>query len=942
MSESPFVGSIHDAGSGPDNGASTASNTAAPSYSSTQTTVVELLSTSATSSAFPESFGLSVSIKGRWIVAYSSSALYILSVRHLPAFQNSCRAFRVRRKPLAVAITDMGKFAVLTTSHKIDVYQCGEEQGNLLSGQCRKQETIFLNNEARTVAFSYCGEVVAAGSDVGIEIRNLSPGSVETDKRQINCAAVEFLSFSENGKSLLATTAARRTRVSTFISVNSAYEDALLEDNPITQPIGKVWITQLLFPERINARQAVFLPDAAGGSVNEVLAFDSHADRYSIWDITMKRFAGQKLAPPKDLRWSRSERFDDALPAVSCDGSHAALAVRFKGKKEVWTYHLAPDWRERATDSNMGSEEAFNNDDISPLQRIQLPSKDEGASPENITCLRWMEYNDAPIERLVVLISSATHSMPEDVVPSAAPAASGKIMLFDFRRTIPESNEESPETVIVDLDGIPITEGLADEVLELDREVDIVRRRTQVQRQRPDLSTRTNSSGSRTPRRSASSGSTTTLTRDASGSRSARRRRSFSSISSAGEGEDFGPITAVDEPYSQSQPRSQFSLNRAATMAANAPANRAHLRALPTRPLEYRRADGLREMPHESDADNWVPPPPPYTAEPDNTVSLPITSNPQAAAPYQPQPRARNQAPLSAATAPPASRPIAASRSAATPASAIAPVPVSIFNVPPPMSRTQTTTSVLPVPAVPVQLTPLIPRRPVASDIPLRSPLAPPMPGYLNSPMTFPPRSNSPGRVGPAALHMRTTSHPPSNSQSLPNSPATRIDGRDMPSPISHPPSSERTSGLHQRSESGGSIPRSAFGTVSTTPADLMRALPPAPGHQRPTSQIISPTNHHRNSSMIRENSRPALSRLATIDSNEISNNRHQTPHSSTNTTPETPGPRRQWWRIGGGREHPTRPPTAQSIHRAPQTRSTTPAPGRGKEKEGGMKCIVM
>jgi hypothetical protein len=71
---------------------------------------------------------------------------------------------------------------------------------------------------------------------------------------------------------------------------------------------------------------------------------------------------------------------------------------------------------------------------------------------------------------------------------------------------------------------------------------------------------------------------------------------------------------AFEAPYDNQQPRSQMSLARAATVAAVSPANRRHLRALPFRPLEYRRADGMREFPHESDADNWVPPPPAYTA----------------------------------------------------------------------------------------------------------------------------------------------------------------------------------------------------------------------------------------------------------------------------------------------------------------------------------------
>jgi hypothetical protein len=106
--------------------------------------------------------------------------------------------------------------------------------------------------------------------------------------------------------------------------------------------------------------------------------------------------------------------------------------------------------------------------------------------------------------------------------------------------------------------------------------------------------------------------------------RSSRRRRSFSSLSTNEERDEVVPI---DEPYSQQQPRSQFSLNRAATIAAVAPATRLHLRALPDQPLEYRRADGMREIPHESDADNWVPPPPPYTERPDNAFSHPVGTN---------------------------------------------------------------------------------------------------------------------------------------------------------------------------------------------------------------------------------------------------------------------------------------------------------------------------
>ena len=51
--------------------------------------------------------------------------------------------------------------------------------------------------------------------------------------------------------------------------------------------------------------------------------------------------------------------------------------------------------------------------------------------------------------------------------------------------------------------------------------------------------------------------------------------------------------------------------------AHTAPAGRRHLRALPTAPLEYRRADGIADIPLGNDVESWIPPPPPYSRHPD-------------------------------------------------------------------------------------------------------------------------------------------------------------------------------------------------------------------------------------------------------------------------------------------------------------------------------------
>jgi hypothetical protein len=77
---------------------------------------------------------------------------------------------------------------------------------------------------------------------------------------------------------------------------------------------------------------------------------------------------------------------------------------------------------------------------------------------------------------------------------------------------------------------------------------------------------------------------------------------------------------ALDAPYTHASPRSGTTLRRAATAAA---VSRQRNPPPPTAGrVEYRRADGRAEHPHESDADNWVPPPPPYTKE-DPVVDLP-------------------------------------------------------------------------------------------------------------------------------------------------------------------------------------------------------------------------------------------------------------------------------------------------------------------------------
>jgi len=960
----------------------------APSPSPTQcrTTIVHLVSISATSSAFPESFGLCISPRGKWIVAYSSAALYIIHALELPQFKN-CRAFRLRKRPLAVAMTDVGRFAVLMSSDRINIYQCGNGSHLSLPDQIQRIQTIHLNNEAKTMAFSSNGELVAAGSDSGVEIVGLGLPT-GSDRRPINCGAVDHLSFSEDAKSLLATAPARRSRTSTFMSITGGFDQAMLlgddESEEEHQPIAKLWISQLLFPEKISARQSVFLPDPSDGQASELLALNPQIDRFAVFDAAMKTFTHKVLDIPEGLPWDRT-RHEDTFPGVSRDGSRVATAVRIQDETEIWTYALSTSWRE---DEGLNRTDSLQANPLRPYSQIKLPQGPQGLAPAAIGCLRWIEPSDAQVQTLIALVSTTAVSMPEDVESMAAPAASGKIVLFDFA----QSQHSENSSLTLDLDEVDLNETLPDEEMPLEREVAIVRRRTQVQRTRA-------SNAAPTPRlrRSASSSSRNSISISRNSSigdsnlHSARvqRRRSFSSISDVSE--DGGPVVAVDEPYSQSAPRPQFMLNRAATVAQNAP--QTHLRALPSRPLEYRRADGMREMPHESDADDWVPPPPPYSERPDapgpNAISLPITTIPglaervlqgehlrNATRPPRNGMRARVSQVISNVQVPILSSQSSTTRSQTTMTRSSAPARPARSNqnvpfIPPFTQAPRSQSSRLPRRPVPAQSQTLptqshstpqpqaLPQRtiaPLQSAVPVPTVISPtpqmqpatpsshiapaplmlvsgdsdlPVPGALASPMTFPgganPRRNSTALRIPQTPLAQAASAPVTPITHPPRVPLTRTQNRMSQQYHAHftPPSDMLEATLQQSSvgpTAEPSLPRSSTmesplprpnppfaNSVNrrVSSAELMRPLPPLPPHEstRHSSEDVPETPSRQR--------RPPVPRIMTQASG----------NNTVDTEVQTPGSRRQWWRVGSGGT-----PTTRSAYPAASSRPVTPS----------------
>jgi hypothetical protein len=565
---------------------------ATPPYAPPSLTLLELVSNTASSSALPDSFDVNVSRKGGYVAVYSASNLFLIKTVQLPRLW--ARTLQVKRKPVAIDITEDGfLLAVLSRPSQVDLYEIHGEGDN----QIKKRRTIMLVHEASSIVISPDARILITGNKFGIEVIAIGPEVPETTRRTLSGPAGDALEFSDDGRTLLITGYARKSDGSALFVLPGLYDGPLTEEGePIPQPPEAAWTGSVLFPETARiARQATLLPDADTGTFNELFAFNAEEDSWGIYDIACQRFTQRKMFLPDHARWTRSEFVDDAMPAVSPNADLAAVALRMRGTTNIWIYEV-PGWEYKP------SEKTKLDAPIQPCFCIPIPNDNAGTLQE-ICVLRWVRLN-ANVQRLVAVGNSSI--LPgENDVPGAPLGSKGVLIVLDFDKTKPLGSV--PPTVLkteYDLDPLCPGEMLPEGSIDFDREVELVRTRTMAQRRAQDR----NDIVARRPSRIG----TTPVQR----ARTTTNRAAPRAPLPSDEAEELTPEEAqamFEAPYDNQQPRSQMSLARAATVAAVSPANRRHLRALPFRPLEYRRADGHRELPHESDADNWVPPPPAYT-----------------------------------------------------------------------------------------------------------------------------------------------------------------------------------------------------------------------------------------------------------------------------------------------------------------------------------------
>ncbi|KAJ4308579.1 hypothetical protein N0V94_009292, partial [Neodidymelliopsis sp. IMI 364377] len=580
------------------------SPTATTSHAHPSLTLLELVSNSASSSALPDSFDFSISRKGNYVAVYSASNIWLIQTVHLPRL--FARTLQVKRKPVALDVTEDGfLLAVLSRPSQVDLYEIHGEQG----GQIKMRRTIQLVHEASSIVISPDTRILITGNKFGIEVVAVFPDAPVTARRTLSGPAGDALEFSDDGRTLLITGYARKSDSSALFVLPGLYDGPLDEEGaPIPQAPEVVWTGSVLFPETARiARQATLLPDADTGTFSELFAFNAEEDSWGIYDIACQRFTQRKMFLPDHQRWTRSEFVDDAMPAVSPNADLAAVALRMRGTTNIWVYEV-PGWEYQP------SEKAKGQAPIQPCFCIPIPKLGADAYQE-ICVLRWVKMGNN-IQRLIAVGNSNTVPTESDV-PGVPLGSKGVVIVLDFDKTRPvDGAAPIKPTIEYDLDPLCPGEVLPEGSIDFNQEVELMRTRTLAQRRAQDQA-----SGARSPR---------------GGSSSIQRSRTTANqvtISRSPPATDEEELTAeeaqaiFESPYDNQQPRSQMSLARAATVAAVSPANRRHLRALPFRPLEYHRADGSgqREIPHESDADNWVPPPPAYTAKAEEAESVSLS-----------------------------------------------------------------------------------------------------------------------------------------------------------------------------------------------------------------------------------------------------------------------------------------------------------------------------
>lgn len=596
-------------------------------------TMVKLLSSSISSSSSPGGDGMafSPSPKGHYLLAYNSSRIHVLDLRR-PTISVE-REFRILRRPVATCIKDDGSLlAVLLTEMQVDLY-------DLTHTPPKHTQSIILDHSPRAIALSPCGSVLAAAYEGGIEVQSLDPSALATDRRSVKCDAVDALAFSFDGTQILGTTV-HSAQTNTVILTAPYYDPGASLSN---ENISALWTTSILFPNTSrDCSHAVLLQETAHEEASWTFTYDRSLETFRAVRIDDLRngttyFTGPTPNTPSKLA-------PCTLPSASYAGD--LVSAGFLGK-EVWLYGVPEDLEavsEPPNDSlNINTNAEGVTRSVSGSSMRSRPRTQEAgdarvpqwqllcdkhrntfvggfkaAELSGVSTVKWVSgFSDSSLkERLVITAKGATPQKPMSMDDDGMDFEDGgRVTIVDFDYGVEDGcvNEVTIEV------GAKTPEVLEEERRDLETEVAIVRRRTVAQRRGHHSAVMRAATSAARP--TPAHANTENEDEDDDdpllprrvGAAPSRPRPASAATEEIETEAVMQAQEALDAPYSHTGPRSITTLRRAATAAAN------HRRRNPTTstgaPIEYRRADGRAEHPHESDADNWVPPPPPYQKE---------------------------------------------------------------------------------------------------------------------------------------------------------------------------------------------------------------------------------------------------------------------------------------------------------------------------------------
>ncbi|OTA78290.1 hypothetical protein M434DRAFT_25841 [Hypoxylon sp. CO27-5] len=602
-------------------------------YLRPKTTTIKLISNCIGSSSAPGGEGMqfSPSPRGHRLLAYNSSRIFVLDVREPELVVK--REFKILRRPASACILDDGSLlAVLSTDMQVDLY-------DLCKVPPRRIQSLILDHAPRAIALSPCGSVLAAAYEGGIEVSSISPGALPTDRRAVKCDGVDALAFSFDGTQLLGTTTTSHTP-NTVILTAPYYDpgNQLSEENNISA----LWTTSILFPNTSrDCSHAVLLQESSSMEATWTFTYDRSFETFRAVRIDDLRNGTTYFTGPVPTASSPGPLLPCTLPAANFQGD--LVSAGFEGK-DVWLYGVpedleaVPEINHATPDPNGAPVLQRMNSGVSVRSPSRVHEVHGGRVPQwqilcdkfrntfvtgrkiteltGVSTVKWVSgFGETSLEERLVV--AARGVMPPKLVTEEDGidfVDGGRVTILDFDYSL-MNGEEKEITIEV---GTKEPEVLEEEHRDIDTEVAIVRRRTVAQRRgnRSSMMSVAVTTSRQVDALLRPSTSHNNDMEDPLVPRPMATARASSRVAALDESEDVSleeAQEALDAPYAHANPRSGPTLRRAATAAAVN--RRRNPQPAVAGRVEYRRADGRAEHPHESDADNWVPPPPPYTKD---------------------------------------------------------------------------------------------------------------------------------------------------------------------------------------------------------------------------------------------------------------------------------------------------------------------------------------